>query len=339
MAGDNASATGSQSRPTINPAARVRRLLGHFRGAMKSVIPQKLVRLDRRNRCHGLREFRALSFFLFHPPVLDWTISTLQASSQTLTAVSFETTKTPASTWPVILSSITLPFLSKFKLTPSSMFIERRIVKFNDVLGFLARHPSIVDLDLFAITHPRNRRRPRRLLPALQNLRADPWLISWFLNCKQPFKSLTSLEMVSEVYPLHLPFDYNTFDDALYLLPGGAPHVTALHISFYSEAGIVDWLDKHISQDNSPLAALKRVTTLNLFQSFWSMWLSDVRALIPQFLARFPQLQHLTYASPPLDVERAKQMSFIREIMVACPGMKTVTIFLGSPVNLDTLRN
>ena len=145
--------------------------------------------------------------------------------------------------------------------------------------------------------------------------------------------------MVSEVYPLRLPFDYNTFDDALYLLPGGAPHVTALHISFYSEAGIVDWLDKHISQDNSPLAALERVTTLNLFQSFWSMWRSDVRALIPQFLARFPQLQHITYASPPLDVERAKQMSFIREIMVACPGMKTVTIELGSPVNLDTLRN
>ena len=244
-------------------------------------------------------------------------------------------------TWPVILSSITLPFLSKFKLTPSSMFIERRIVRFNDVLGFLARHPSIVELDLFAITHPRNRRRPRRLLPALQNLRADPWLISWFLNCKQPFKSLTSLEMVSEVYPLHLPFDYNTFDDALYLLPGGAPHVTALHISFYSEAGIVDWLDKHILHNNSPLASLERVTTLNLFQSYWStMWRSDVRALIPQFLARFPQLQHLTYASPlALDVERAKQTSFIREIMATCPGMKTVTIELGSPVNLDTLRN
>ena len=69
------------------------------------------------------------------------------------------------------------------------------------------------------------------------------------------------------------------------------------------------------------------------------MWQSDVRALIPQFLARFPQLQHLTYASPPFDVERAKQMSFIQEIMVACPGMKTVMIELGSPVNLDTLRN
>ena len=40
MAGDNASATGSQSHPTINPAERVRRLLGHFCGAMKSVIPR-----------------------------------------------------------------------------------------------------------------------------------------------------------------------------------------------------------------------------------------------------------------------------------------------------------
>ena len=112
MAGGNASSTGSQSRPTINPAERVRRLLGHIHGAMKSVIPQKLVHLDRCNRCHGLCKFWALSFFLFHPPVLDWMISTLQASSQTLTAVSFEMTKTPTSTWPVILSSIKLTQLS-----------------------------------------------------------------------------------------------------------------------------------------------------------------------------------------------------------------------------------
>ena len=234
IAGDNASATGSQSGHTINPAWRVRRLLGHFRGVMKSVIPQKLMRLDRHNHCHGLRKFRALSFFLFHPPVLDWTISTLQASSQTLTAVSFDTTKTPVSAWPDILSSITLPFLSKFKLAPRcGMFIERRIVEFNDVLGLLARHPSIVDLNLFAIARLRNCCLPERLLPALQILRADPWFISWFLNDKQPSKALTSLDMVSEVYPLHLHFNYNIFDDALYLIPGGAPHVTALHISFY----------------------------------------------------------------------------------------------------------
>ena len=339
IAGGNAPATGSQSRPTINPAERLRRLLRHLRGAMKSVIPQKLARLSRRNHCHGLCEFRALSFVLFHPPFLNWTISILQTNSQTLTAVSFETNKTPASAWPDILSNITLPFLPNFKLTPGGLFIERRIVKFNDVLRFLTRHPSIVDLDLYAITRPRNRRHPQRFLPALQNLRADPWLISWFLNCKQPFRYLTSLKMVSEVYSLYLPFDYNAFDDALYLLPGGAPHVIALHISFYPEAGIAEWLDKHISQENSPLATLEGVTTLNLFQSYWSMWRSDVRALMPQFLALFPQLQHLIYTVPPPDVEKAKQTSFIREIMLVCPGMKTVTFELGSPVNLDMLRN
>lgn len=183
---------------------------------------------------------------------------------------------------------------------------------------------------------------PEKSSSALQNLRANPWLISCqFLDREQPFKFLTSLEMVSEVYPpsLYLPFDYNTFDHAPYLLPCGAPHVTALHISFYPEAGIADWLYNHISQENSPLAVrLAGVTTLNLFQS-WNMWRSDVGALIPQFLARFPHLQHLTYASPPPNVEREKQTSFIREIMLACSGMKTVTIELGSPVNLDTLKD
>ncbi|KIJ98620.1 hypothetical protein K443DRAFT_9045 [Laccaria amethystina LaAM-08-1] len=296
-------------RPTINPAKPVGRLLGHFCEAMKSVIPQKLARLSSsRNHCHGLHEFQALSPVLFHPPFIDWTMSTLQTNSQTLTAVSFEINETAVSTYLHILSSITLPFLSKFKLTPGGVFIEWRIVKFNDVLGFLTRHPSIVDLDLHAITHPRNRRQPQRLLPALQNLRADPWLISWFLNRKRPFKFLTSLEIVSEV--------------------------TTLQLSFYPEAGIAEWLDNHISQENSPLTALEGVTTLNLF-----MRQVDVRDLIPQFLARFSQLQHLTYTSPPPEVERElNKMSFIWEVMLACPGMKTVTIE-GSQVNLDMLRN
>ena len=40
MAGGNASSTGSQSRPTINPAEQVRNLLGHICGAMRSVIPR-----------------------------------------------------------------------------------------------------------------------------------------------------------------------------------------------------------------------------------------------------------------------------------------------------------
>jgi len=360
--GGDSLAIESQSRRTINRIGRVRHLLEHFREAMKSVIPQKLARPDSRNHCHGsVREFETLSFILFHPPFLDWTISALQTNSQTLIAVSFETHKTPASIWPYILSNITLPFLSKFKLTGCLIristgcgMIRKRRIQFNDVLGFLTRHPSIVDLDLYAIARPTNHRRPRRLLPALQNLGADPWFISWFLNCKQPLRCLTSLKMMSEVYsllhfePFNSMYGYNTFNDALYLLPGTAPHVTALHILLWPEADLAGWLHKHISQENSPLAALEGVTTLNLFlsshipnllQSSKRMWWLDMRALITQFLTRFPQLQHLRYVATPPDVERAEQMSFIREIMLACPGMKTVTIGPGSTVDLDMLRN
>jgi hypothetical protein len=120
------------------------------------------------------------------------------------------------------------------------------------------------------------------------------------------------------------PFDYNTFDNALGLLPRGAPQVKTLHISSYPETGIAEWLENHISQETSPLAALEGVTTLNLFQ-FWNMWQSDVIALMPHFLARFSGLQHLTYTPPPADVESAIQTSFIREVKLVCPGMKIVT--------------
>ena len=62
-------------------------------------------------------------------------------------------------------------------------------------------------------------------------------------------------------------------------------------------------------------------------------------ALMPRFLARFPDLQHLTYTPPPAGVEGAIQTltSFIRAIKLAFPGMKIVTIGIGSPVDLDTL--
>jgi hypothetical protein len=146
IAEDYASAARSQSR-LINPVDRqVRRFLRRFEGAINYAIPQKLASLGRGNHRGGLREFRALSVVLLDPPFLDWTISTLQSNSQTLTAVSFQIERTPADEWHDILLSITLPLLSKFKLTTGSVVIERRTVKFDDVLGFLTRHPSIVDL-------------------------------------------------------------------------------------------------------------------------------------------------------------------------------------------------
>ncbi|EDR04297.1 uncharacterized protein LACBIDRAFT_330804 [Laccaria bicolor S238N-H82] len=336
ITGDYTPATGSQSSRHVNPIDRqIRCILRRLDGAVRSMAS-----LGRRNHHRGLREFRALSVVLLHPPFLDWTISTLQSNSQTLTAVSFEIDRTPADTWHYILSSITLPFLSRFKLSPDGVVVEQRTVKFGDVLGFLTRHPSIVDLDLYGITLPGGPQ-PQTLLPALQILRADPWLISWFLACEQPFRYLTSLEMVSEYsQDLNFPFgsNTNTFDNALGLLPHSAPQVNTLHITLYPEAGIAEWLEKQISQpeETSPLAALERVTTLNLFQSR-NMWQSDVVALMPHFLARFSGLQHLIYAPPPPGVERAIRTSFIREIKLACPGMKIVTVETGSPVDIDTL--
>lgn len=135
IAGDYTSATRSQSR-LMNPVDRqVRRFLRSFKGAINSAIPQKLATLGRRNHYRGLREFHALSVVTLHPPFLDWTISTLQSNSQTLTAVSFRIDRTSADTWHYILSSITLPFLSKFKLTTDSVIVKQRTVKFGDVLG------------------------------------------------------------------------------------------------------------------------------------------------------------------------------------------------------------
>jgi len=148
----------------------------------------------------------------------------------------------------------------------------------------------------------------------------DPWFTVWLLNREKASEHLTSLGLVSGVYPLSRAFDYNAFDGVLNRIPRSTPHLATLYISFYPEAGVVEWLDKHVSQENSPVAALKSITTLNLFHS-GNMWRREVMALIPQFIARFPGLQRFTYTSAPPSVERATQRSFIKEINRACPGV------------------
>ena len=326
-----ASAIRVQSRSIINSVdLRFRSLLWKINRAVGFVIPFNLKRLGGRGRHYGLREFRVLSIILLRPPFLNWTISTLQNNSRTLTAVSFKTDGTLANTWQDILSNITLPYLSKFEMI-SSLGFGHRTVPFNNLLSFLTRHPSIVSLELRTVARPTAHRQPRKLLPALATLRADPWFTVWLLNREKAFEHLTSLCLVSEVYLQFPAFNYNTFDDVLSRIPRGAPHVATLYISFYPEAGVVEWLDKHVSQENSPVASLTSVTTLNLFQS-QNMWRKEVMALIPQFVARFPGLQGFTYASPPPHVKRVTQTSFLKEINRACPGVAVD----GLPVDLGT---
>lgn len=327
---DSASAIRVQSRSIVNSGFR--RLL---RRIDRVVIPFSLKRLGGRSRHYGLREFRALTIVLFQPPFLKWTISTLRNNSRTLTAVSFRTDGIPTNTWQDILSNITLPYLSKFELTSSLGGFEPTAVPFNSLLSFLTRHPSIVNLELRTVARPTAHHQlpSRKLLPTLETLKVDAWFTVWLLNREKAFEDLTSLYLVSEAYPLFRTFDYNTWDGVLSRIPRSAPHVTNLYISFYPEAGAIEWLDKHVSQENSPVAALESVTTLNVTRS-WNMWRREVMALIPQFVARFPGLQDFTYASPPPGVKRATQTSFVEEINRACPR---VTVDLGFLADLDTL--
>jgi len=217
----------------------------------------------------------------------------------------------------------------------TSLNFEPGTVQFNDLLSFLTRHSSIVNLELCNVIRPTAHHQPRKLLPALEKLSADPFFAVWLLDREKAFEHLMSLCLMSED-KLNEAFDYNTFDGVLSQIPRSAPYLTTLSISFYSEAGIVEWLDKHVSEEDSPVAALNSVTTLDLFPSGIRLWRREVMALIPRFVARFQGLHRLFYASPPPagrftyalpPVTRATQISFIKEIKRACPG---VTVMIGS---------
>ena len=113
--GVDASAIRVQSRSIINSVdLRFRRLLWRINRAVRFAVPFNLKWLGGRH--YGLCEFRVLSIVLLRPPFLNWTISTLQNNSRTLTTVAFRNDDIMASTWQDILSTITLPYLSKFEI-------------------------------------------------------------------------------------------------------------------------------------------------------------------------------------------------------------------------------
>lgn len=355
VGGDMVSASfepiGAPSTNTSSPRATllrhpiVKKISGRLRNLPKSakrtilsIIPQRSSRQGGSPHPTVLQYFHAFSSTLFQPQFLDWTTSTLQTNSQTLLEVSFQTNRIPASTWHDLLSKLTLPSLSKFRLTCNRV-MERQTINFNDVVKFLTRHPSIVGLDLYGPA-PRNNHRPRNLLPALETLTSPPELTVWLLDCKYPCKQLKSLNIVSEVYRGPAAFDYDTFDEVLDLLPHCTPSLTTLTLSFFSGPGAIQWLDKHASRGHDgtpsgPLAALEGITTLKLELS--RSWEKEVTGVIPRFVVQFPGLQHLIYPElpPDLAMEPAKRM-FLKEIALMCPGMKTVSIGY-PPVNLDSL--
>jgi len=131
--------------------------------------------------------------------------------------------------------NITLPYLSKIEMSSSRGFEH----PFNNLLSFLTRHPSIVNLELCSVTRPPAHHQPRKLLPALETLRVDPWFTVWLLDREKAFERLISLGLVPEAYPRFRALsNYNTFDGVLRLRR--IPHVTCVYISFYQATGVVE---------------------------------------------------------------------------------------------------
>lgn len=125
-----------------NISGRLRKLPKSAKRTILSTIPQNSTGQGSSPHSSVLQRFHALSPMLLQPEFLDWTTSTLQTNSQTLLEVSFETDHISASTCCDLLLKLTLPSLSRFRLTCNGV-MERQTICFSDIVKFL---PDILPL-------------------------------------------------------------------------------------------------------------------------------------------------------------------------------------------------
>lgn len=155
----------------------------------------------------ALEKFCVHSESLFHPRLINWTLTTL-ASSSSLRSVSFDQMHHfGPRTWELILPCITIPNLKQFSINLCA-------VQSEDLYAFLERHPTIVELRMgrglplpdagASLPVPKGRfgiRNPldgSRFLPALRTLVASPEYIVALLS--SPLHPFASIERVVVEY-------------------------------------------------------------------------------------------------------------------------------------------
>jgi hypothetical protein len=272
----------------------------------------------------SLNEFYVQCKLLLQTPFLGWTLSTLQLNGECITTLSFDCTGIRSVTWSDFFAALTFPSLSEFEIT-SDLNVRPQGPEFPCIESFLTRHPSITLLHLRGLLIPSIFPPAQEsILPNLVKLTAHPAYVSWLLSSPNPSPCLGSITISSEYHH----FDYARFDDALVSIARNAGRVE-LGIRFNSENGVDAWLQDHVNIGCEVSAVSQLIEIKNLaILSYWFVEFSEhTLGILPEFLALFPSLEHVTFMEQPEENEQAMLAGgFFKAIALRCPHIKTVLI-------------
>jgi hypothetical protein len=127
-----------------------------------------------------LQSINVHSPLFLQAPVVDWTISTLNASR--ITDISFNALYLDTQGWSELLRRIFLPTVAKLSITSTSLY-------FIDLASFLSRHPSIVSLDLDGCLRHNEKSATAPHLHQLTTLRATPDYVAQLLTMRVTLNS------------------------------------------------------------------------------------------------------------------------------------------------------
>lgn len=145
-----------------------------------------------------LEGFHIHSQKLFSHPFMAWTLHLLNTAP--IKVLSFDHIDLTHYDRPHLLSSITIPLLSKLSLGGPSF-------AFPELEGFLGRHPSITTLELLwagSIVGEDYRLSSQGLLPRLTHLIADPENLVSLLESPIAFPELSSITIIAAIKPIRL---------------------------------------------------------------------------------------------------------------------------------------
>ena len=283
------------------------------------------------------------SDILLDLPFSNWTLSTLNTASLTLTNLSLEMGIKGDVTWKTFSRCLSLPFLKDFSLG-ANLFAFGNVAKFMDIEAFLMNHPSIQDLHLYRVELPPSVEAVPR--PTFQNLvrfHGHPFYVEWLLRAQRAKRGETALPNLEY---LRMSSDTGIFDDALFkpafeAIVKSRKNLT-LALTWNYKDGIKDWLFSHIrnGQDRecSIVSGLSNISTLAIFDSCVYFRLSMVN-IIPDWLQLFPSLRHLRFeCEKSTNIERLTDPTFIATVAILCPDIETMAVGGEHAFDLEQIR-
>ncbi|KAF9531494.1 hypothetical protein CPB83DRAFT_904593 [Crepidotus variabilis] len=285
--------------------------------------------------------------YTFYP----WTINMLAKGSSTITRLSLSCVEIPTETWTHLLSSISLPLLTRIRLK-TSLFRASQAAsctpKFNDILQFLERHPTITALELEGVEKPDPPPVIKQsILPRLKTISAHSIWIGCLLDIldthADAFPDLQSINISTEYALFDDPADYTySYDliDAVLEKIAHFPRSITLAVQFSFEQGM-EWFDSHVAlgKEKSIIGSLRCVSNVVISTRFTVRCGREEVTHLAQWFALFPSLESVKILDCLLDKDGYSLLddtALLKSMRAGCSTLKRVETSYGS-INLDTL--